>query len=244
MLARMKWVFLLLMTVLASRPVAAQDYLNPPLGEYGANANPLDEYELLIRRVLAEGFRDDIIANAVITPSFQPVTVVGLRKRGATYEIISLTPRKDIWGYELARMMREGQIRTIGSGGEDLDQSKDIAELEGRLPAEPTDVRVDRCTVGISMKTAGNIMHAWRVMLHDVRPRREDDDIILDGIGYEFTLLEEGHALRGETQSPYKDGRAGRFVDLAWAMRRYCQTEDDLDLAALLSAADIPKEAD
>lgn len=204
----------------ASQAVAA-DHLVPLTAA-------LPGYQATVRAVLKDAFAPDVRVRAIVEPSFQPEFAVGLRERRGQYVIFALQPRQQLWGYTVLEMTKRGQSM---SGGRS-PMTDDMKSLEASLPADPAAVKVAHCEAKIDPALALRIVGAWKEMLVRVQ-RPEKDEIVLDGVRYEFSMTNAERSLSGGALSPSSGTAPAVLVDMTHAMRSYCQTRRKQDLATL-----------
>lgn len=212
MLQRLLYVALATCSLIApSNRTHANDYLEPA----GSPAETPEPYDQILRDIFRDAFTPDARATVIVVPSFSPERMTAIIQRGSRYEVISATPTVHLWAFETLRMMESGQIKRIDPGGED-EQAKEIDALRSRLPASPRDVPLKRCNRPISRPAATATIEAWDIMLTDLRP---SDEIILDGVRFEFSLPQSGK--QGKANTPVI-GRARKLADLAGILEDYC----------------------
>ena len=225
-----KRLFLACMIGCINGGAIAQDRLAPAdKQEHG-----LETYRELVRRVLGEAFAPDVKARVIVEPSFQPELAIGLRQRGASFELFSIRPTKHIWNFQLLDMMKTGKIQTLGPSSR--NQEAEIKKLEAGLPNNPEQIPLKRCKVSVEQSIAKTILSAWSHMLQNIAP---DDEAPfgLDGESYYFSMPVSDRELMGQTWSPRQGSRADKFVRMSFAMRDFCQSQRDSDLQTISSLA-------
>lgn len=206
------WVMFVACCLIASaNPVEANDHLEP----IDKLEEPLEPYDQMLRDVFREAYSPTARATVAVIPSFSPETVTAIIQSGSRYEVISATPTVHLWAFETLRMMENGQIRRIDANAE-AEQAKEIDALRRRLPASPRDVPLKRCTRQISLTAATAAIEAWDMMLTDLRP---NDEIIMDGVSFEFSMPPSGK--QGKANTPVT-GRTRKLADLAGTLEAYC----------------------
>jgi hypothetical protein len=227
-----KFLGVLFVAVILATPTLAQDRLVPE------TRGRLEEYDALLRHVLADGFAPDVRLRALLVPSFTTEAVVALKETPAGYRLIAIEPEKQIWNYELIELMRRGNIR-VGSGPGRNDKTEaEIDKLQAELPSKITDLPLRRCDVPLDSAFAADLIAIWRKMLGDVRAN-DRPSIGLDGETDHFALRDGDHELTAKVWSPKESSEAGRFVALTYALRDACRapTKANLSRAQGLAAA-------
>jgi hypothetical protein len=238
---------LILAAALLANPAAAQsriplaeDHLKPENSVLGDTAI-FSDYDTLVRDLLHDAYDMGVDVRMVALPSFFPEYAVGLRSfetrgtgpfktiaRGAPYRIFVLAPEAQIWTYESIAMLKRGeeQVGTWSDKNGDSQQAmqkKEIAKLEAKMPANPHDLKIDRCEADISGVLGDRIVEVWRKMVLATHyPAKYDT--ILDGEFYHFSMVSpKAGPISGQTHSPYRDSATGTLVTLADTMRAVCE---------------------
>ncbi|MFZ1219470.1 MAG: hypothetical protein WAO00_09260 [Chthoniobacterales bacterium] len=101
-------------------------------------------------------------------------------------------------------------------------------------------VRVLRTDASIPSSTALAIRAAWTKMLHNIKPRRPDNSVVLDGEKIEFWVApKDGKSLKGEI--PDRPGKPViAFVRLGRLLAAYCEAPRS---ARALMIGDIGRQA-
>jgi hypothetical protein len=230
--------FLILAAALLANPAVAQprwqpeDHLEPDGSILGGTAFSSD-YDTLVRDLLRDAYALRVEVRMVALPSFSPEYAVGLRSFktygwGAPYRIFVLTPKAQIWTYSSIAMLKSGQIKTgtWGSGNQDSRQDlqkKEIARPETQVPANPRDLKIDRCDISLSEVLGDRIVEVWRKMVQATRYPAQYS-AVLDGVGYHFAMVSpKAGLIAGQTRSPNPASTTGMLVTLADTMRAVCE---------------------
>jgi hypothetical protein len=214
---------------------------HPRLAPVQSWPGPLSAYQANLRRVFRDAFAPQVRLRALITPSFAPESMVGLRQAGVGHEIFALRPRRQIWLYQAIRHYRYGRASVMSLDGTDparqsAKESAELARLEKDLPADPADMPLSRCAVTVDPALAAEVIAAWRTMLAAVET---EEDLMpgLDGTTYVFSMETGGRSLAGETWTPNEGTAPARLARLAEAMHRYCEKRAPEALVEIKSLA-------
>jgi hypothetical protein len=238
--------FLILAAALLASPAAAQqrgqpeDHLEPESSILGGTAI-LSGYDGLVRDLLHDAYDMSVDVRMVAMPSFIPEYAVGLRSyettgagalkaiaRGTPYRIFVLSPEAQIWTYESIAMLKRGQEHVGTWSDKNLDsqqaiQKKEIARLETKVPANPHDLKIDRCETDISGVLGDRIVQVWSKILLATRYSAQYSTG-LDGASYHFSaVIPKAGVLAGQVWSPDRDSATGSLVTLADTMRAVCE---------------------
>src|SRR3954463_15845731 len=66
-----------------------------------------DTYQQAIRRVLAQGFRNDVVVRVLTLGAFGGEDIVGIRRTNSGYRAFTVEPSSHIWDEEVKRYRRE-----------------------------------------------------------------------------------------------------------------------------------------
>ena len=204
-------------------------------------------YQRDVRQVFAEAHGADVVLRAIVLPGFGVEFAVGLRRRGAGYEIFSLTPSEQIWAFQRLAMLRSGEMgaTVLEGGGEGEDMlsgelrdisGEEIARLEALLPEDPTELPLARCAVAVDSRTAAALVGAWQTMLEAMRPG-DELEVGADGTSYLFSMEIGVRSLSGEAWSPERRSRPGRLARIAEAMRDHCGDRREETLREIVALA-------
>src|ERR1700679_1310489 len=130
---RSKWIAraLAATVLLAAAQVSGSDHLNPAAPDTGG-------YQGNVHLVLKDAFQPSVEVRAFAEPSFRPEFAVGVNAAGGRYAIFFLQPSRQIWGYTVLKLMKQGQIRSDKA-------ADDIKRLETKLSADPKTLPVQKC---------------------------------------------------------------------------------------------------
>jgi hypothetical protein len=246
---RNRRLLILVAALLASPAVAQQrwqpeDHLEPEHSVLGG-AGFLSGYDALVRDLLHQAYDPSVQVRMVAMPSFVPEYAVGLRggkklgkgaftatTRGAPYRIFVLSPEVQIWTYESIASLHRGQQHALGKEGAAL-QKQAIARLQSRVPADPHNVKITRCEVGISDGLGDRIVKAWEMVLLSTRYSAQYPGGA-DGVSYHFSgFVPKAGMLDGQVWTPPRDTATGTLVTLADTMRAICEKKNGATEAQL-----------
>ena len=242
-------ILLIFAAVLLAAPAAAQPRFQreghlEPEGSILGGTDFLSGYETIVRDLLHDAYDRSVDVRMLALPSFHPEYAVGLRsyetigtgelktiRRGSPYHIFVLVPEAQIWTYQTIAMFKNGQEFAVGKDSKSANQ-QEIAKLQNSVPADPKDLKINRCEVNISDVLGDRIVKAWNTMLLATR-YSVNNPIGLDGVGYYFSdFSSKAGPMAGQVWSPDRDSKIGTLVTLADTMRAVCEkkaTMSDLD---------------
>jgi hypothetical protein len=229
----MKWhasCLALIAALSLAAPATAQEHLNPP----GERRSELADYEANVRLVLRGAFEPDVRLRVIVKPSFQPEHAIGLRERDGAFTVFSMAPKRMVWSYSLAALMRSGGIQGMNMDGTPIDMRQEARKILRGMPANPGDLPVSGCVAPVDAALAETLVTSWRRMLQSVEP---NERLGLDGVTYVFSMPSSTGELVGEIWSPEEGSRTGDLVSLAGAMRAYCLKPDPETLGTLKAQA-------
>ncbi len=237
---------LILAALLLAAPAAAQrrwqpeDNLEPDGSILGGTAFSAI-YDTLVRDLLRDAYDMSVDVRMVALPSFSPEYAVGLRSfetrgagpfksvaKGAPYHIFVLAPEAQIWTYQTIAMLKSGQeqVGTWSDKNPDSQQAlqkKEIARLQAEVPANPHDLKIDRCEADISGVLGDRIVRLWGKMLLATRYSAQYAGGA-DGTSYHFSaFVPKAGILAGQVWSPGRETTTGTLVALADTMRAVCE---------------------
>lgn len=228
-------VALLIAPALArAQPAPREDHLEPETSVVGGTAF-LSSYDALLSDLLHDAYNLDVEVRMLAIPSFSPEYAVGLRDgktvgkgdfkattRGAPYRIFVLSPSAKIWTYESIAALKRGQEKAFDWNGNSR-QKEAIAREEAKVPADPHDLKIDRCDAAISDGLGDRIVRLWgKVALATHYSAQYSNG--LDGISYHFSaVVSKAGLLAGQVWSPPRDSVTGTLVALADTMRAVCE---------------------
>lgn len=220
---RLGLVFALTTSTLWAAQASASDHLTP-------YASTLSDYQSLVRAVFKDAFDPSVRVRAIVEPSFQPEFVVGIHEQAKQFKIFFLQPSRQLWGYTTLQMLKDGEIRVQNSDGSPGTQDE-IKRLQTKLPPDPKMLTLERCEADLDAELAHRVIEDWAQMLNRVAPKDPSDGQIMDGVNTYFSM--RGGPAEGEALSPRQNSKPGMLVDMAYAMRNYCQTHNPDRLANL-----------
>jgi hypothetical protein len=219
----------------------AEDHLEPDGSVLGGGAFMAD-YDTMLRNVLHEAYERDVVLRMVAMPSFIPEYAIGLRGgktigkgdfktviAGPPYQIFGLSPVASVWTYQSIAMLKSGQTRMVGDNAQQL-QKKEIERAQASVPANPRDLQVNQCEIGISDGLGDRITQVWRKMLMQTRyPQQYSGGA--DGATYHFSMFQRGVGdLSGHIWLPDRDSSTGTLVTLADEMYGICTKRKDASM--------------
>jgi len=196
----------------------------------------LDGYHRTVRDVFREAFDPDVRARVLVEPSFSPEFAVGLRRRGGHDVIFSLEPEKQLWGYSVVQLMKNGRI-TVLSETKENGLSDQVRKLEQSLPNDPRSIAIRRCERRIDGPLADLIADDWKNSLRE--EGRWQAELGVDGVSYEFSMDAGTGGMTRSIWSPPASSFPGLLVSLSEGMSTYCRTRTAEDLAKLRSSAEL-----
>jgi len=225
-------------------PPRAEDHLEPDGSILGASAF-LADYDVMLRDVLHAAYARDVEVRMIAQPSFVPEYAVGLRGgktigkgdfkmvvAGPPYRIFALSPAASVWTYQSIAMLKSGQTRMVGENAQQL-QKKEIERAQASVPANPRDLKVSQCEIGIDDALGGRIIEVWRKMLMRTRYSQQNMNGA-DGATYDFSMFVRGVGpLAGKVWSPDRDSSTGALVALSGEMYGICTKKKDASMAQL-----------
>jgi hypothetical protein len=138
------------------QPVVAEDHLNPEDSIYSGIVSVAPGYDRALFASFEDAFREDVVVRAIVEPSFQTEFAVGLKKTGEAYRVFYQEVSEQLWQYSVLDMMKKGEISSSQNGKSTT--ADEIAKLEKSLPADPKDVKVNRCERGIDPSVGSEIV--------------------------------------------------------------------------------------
>jgi hypothetical protein len=202
---------------------------HPRLAPVQSWPGPLSAHEVNLRRVFRDAFAPQVRLRALITASFEPESMIGLRRSEAGYEIFALRPKREIWLYQAIRHYRYGRSGVVSLDGgnpaaQSARESAELARLEKDLPADPADMPLSRCSAPVEPALAAGVATAWQTLLEAVDT---EENLMpgLDGTTYVFSMETGGRSLAGQTWTPNEGTPPAKLARLAGAMRRYCEAK-------------------
>ncbi|MGA7712014.1 MAG: hypothetical protein WCA81_08940 [Rhizomicrobium sp.] len=209
-------------------PVFGADHLEP-------DDKYFSSYHDRVTSAFKELFEPGVLARMTVEPSFSVEYAVAVKQTDKTFTIISVSTEDQLWKYEVLKQMKAGQIAVSDDKGNDITAER-IKELEASLPKNSDDVKVKRCEIPLDASVAGRAIRVWIVMLQATKAAPYDGGP--DGAFYHFSAPVDGKELAGQIWSPPRESNPGRLVVIAETMRRYCQTKDASEAAALQKQVD------
>ena len=200
--------------------VKPEGHLEPERSEYGDDLF-MPGYDALVRSVLKSAYANDVAVRMIAVPSFFPEFSVGLKGNSGSYQVFSMRPKVQLWGYEILRMRENGALRTVVG-----DANKNASDLRATLPPNPQDVPVVSCYAGIKAELAGRIVANWERMLRSTRFPGASN-IGTDGADYHFSMRVNSQFLAGHTWNPDPNSPSGMLVRIGLAMNDYCAKKSD-----------------
>jgi hypothetical protein len=244
-------VFAAAIISLAAPLAAAADHLEPEASILGGEDEGFLYYDTVVAGVLKDAYDQNVVARAIVEPSFQPEYAVGLVSDKGRYSIFTLVPALHLWSYEILEEMESGRS-TILKDGKQVRDDQGIAELRAHLPADWHEVKVKRCDAAIDKAVATKILAAWQSVVFDTRFDKPASDgsvtetITLDGTSYHFAAS-GAVDLAGQTANPDASSPPGQLADMAEKMATYCASRKrDLisgivaDANAIMAAPESP----
>lgn len=238
------WPGILVVMSLSSSAIAAdhlsvllhEDDLDPVNSQQGT----LGDYQYLVRQLFHDAFTPDVRARMLGEPSFFKEYAVGLRETHGVYSVFWLTPRAQVWKYSLIQMMQKGEM-SVNLNREATD--KEIERLASSLPANPSDVAVDSCSIEIPASLAQRIINVWRRMLERTQTpnplpktfRPPPPPVVTDADNYFFSMPVDGMELAGHTMAIAGNTRPRMLVAISLTMRELC-TKRDINLTNRLDS--------
>lgn len=219
----------LLAMLLMANAAAAQEHLVP--------AEPDDsfisaDYETLIATVLKEAFAPDVAIRVIIRNPLTSERAIGIRPEGGTARIFGLASEERLFSY--------AEIDAAKHEGESEKEIESWIEFLGPLPANPADVKVDRCEFTIPPALDQRIEAIWNVMLagthRDPPPKPVPGPLYtttttVDGTIFEFANRD---GKQGTIYAPSAAGEAAEFIGIVDVMKDLCTT-GNTNLTAKLS---------
>jgi hypothetical protein len=253
---------LILAALLLASPAAAQqrwqpeDHLEPEDSILGGTAFS-SGYDTTLRDLLHDAYDLNVEVRMVALPSFFPEYAVGLRglktlgagafkttARGAPYRIFVLSPSAQIWTYATIAMLNSGQERVVGDKNNEA-RDKQLAQLQSKVPANPHDMKINRCEADISDALGGRIIALWGKVLLSTRYSAQYPGGA-DGVTYHLAaFVPRRGMLAGQAWSPDRNSVTGTLVTLADTMRAVCEkkaSEADLEKLATELEQRLQKE--
>jgi len=242
--------YLLVLAALLASPAAAQqhwqpeDHLEPEHSVLGDTAFS-SGYDALVRDLLRDAYDRDVEVRMVAMPSFIPEYTVGLRggktigkgdfrttTRGAPYRIFVLSPEAQIWTYESIAALKRGHEKAFDKNGHSIQQAA-IDREQAKVPANPHDLKIDRCEAGISVRLGDRIVEAWGKVLLSTHYSSQYPGGA-DGISYHFSgFVPKAGMLAGQVWTPPRDSVTGTLVTVADTMRAVCEKKNGATEAQL-----------
>lgn len=202
--------FLLLVCLGFAAPSASAQgtpHLVPEVGPLAASR----EYEVILSEAFALPFDQyNVVARAVIRPSFGVESVVGVRRNGDFYEVFLAQPDSSLWD------AYRGD-RWVGSTFAGHTWSVEAARS----------VSVSWRYIPLGAKTAETVGAAWERAILDAR-YPVDVVVGVDGVSISFSRwVDDGRGMiAARTWSPPKESVAGALFDLGLQLEEYARGGD------------------
>ena len=184
--------------IMPPEPGGRGQYLKPSevlLPGTSSTGDSLRDYDFLVVTAFREAYGPDVRARAVVTPSFMPEFVVGIRETDGNYSVFKLEAMRQLWGYSLMDMFASGEIIATDLEGNNRNQAE-IEDLDANLPDDFLDVELDRCEAVLKRDLGDRLLQIWLQMLSQTG--EDGGGVGLHGTSYRFEMGERA----GETWSP------------------------------------------
>jgi hypothetical protein len=178
-----------------------------------------DLYQRMLSQVFHPIYQErDLKLAVLITPSFKPEQVVGIRSRDGKNEVVVAAARQSIWGYVDVESYEAAQRDEPYSY---LIEESDYKSQRAQLPGSYRDVPLDIASVPVDAELAKRISSVWKSALLSARQPVEPE-LGLDGTTFTFSMRVHGYGvLSGSTWSPDADTDMHSLVTLAKVMQQY-----------------------
>ena len=168
-------------------------------------------YEMMMREVFAEVFRDQVVLNALIVESFQKECAVGLRpgKTRGSFDVFALELSSSLWDLELIKLFEAGELgRGLDGKLIPLAKNPHYQALKKRIPNSFRQVKARAMLRPLPSDPAGRLMVIWFDAL-EVVTAEEMNRVsagVDDGTSYHYYARVPERGIRsGESYSPDED---------------------------------------
>jgi len=230
---------IVLSAALLATSAVAQEHLVPEQSVFPDYSADFGEYNSLVASAFKEAFDRNVLARVIAIPSFRREYAIWLKRTGNAYTVYFLEPTVQLWGHPSLKMLESGQEGILNKDGTSRRDEEGIARLKAELPADPRDVKFNRCEIRIEESLGDRLVRAWTAMLlqthYDEVPTQIDADgtvlqtvtVHADGDTFHFSMpYADPLELEGYAWSPDTNSKTGKFVAITNTMKKLCEMKD------------------
>jgi hypothetical protein len=205
-------------TVMLGHTAMAQKHL-----ELKSKEDLQDKYEVFLRKVFSQMYRDDVVLSALCVPSFVPEEGAGIFKTSRGYEVFSITPSASVWSTEYHSI-----IRSFDEHNREI-RWKPADNIKKGVPISYRDIKTRMQTRPVSAELAERIKQLWQAkLLEALNPPPEPDEseryITLDGVRYQYSMPLQGHGrITADGKLVLKNTPVWLMGEFAEALSAYAQ---------------------
>ena len=190
----------------------AQDRFEPGTGDAG----DIGGYHQMLQFVLKPAYADDVVVRALLLPSFQVESAVGLRRKADGWVVFVVTAKQQVWGAVNLAMLEQGAIQNVTEGNND----KEIAQFRKRYPKGFHGIATDYLEQPVSAADADTLLATFRAVISSARTP-DHPSMGCDGEIYIVSAKDaQGHEQSANTWSPRETTLSGRVVALIEELSR------------------------
>ena len=156
----MKTLAIALITAFGLFIANAQEHLEPEAGPLSGK----DDYSVKLREVFAAAYEGNVVARAIITPSFQKEEVVGIRKNDKGYQAFSVTPSSPFWDtYSIwARETGIDKVKDVDGKIIPPEKQDDLKKMKERSPSDFKNIKTTTQSAFLPAELEKRIEKLWQ----------------------------------------------------------------------------------
>ncbi len=213
-------------TLLWTHASIAGGELEPEDSPYSGISMPV--YTGMVLTVLQDALAPNVLARAIVLPSFQAEYAVGIKREGDNFFAFHLQPQTRVWDYKLVEFLERGQMQSYRDDGQDgyVLNRNEAARLKATSPDRFQDIKVVSKQIELNPLLARRLVQVWQEMLLRTRYQKTGR-AWLDGDTYHFAAKSDTRILAGKVHhTPDNGPNVELLVRIADTLKALCLTND------------------